>query len=241
MHSDRRGMDLGMIPRDSFETFLGTLHSDESMSIVRAAVARHNTRSRNSSLALASLLKVTYIFRQGLEASDPRDHIFAFLGMSVDAANLRIVPDYSKSKAQVFTEVAMALIEQVGLEVLTWCKFRAPPEEDCRLPSWAPDWSDSFLRPLSKFKQTTNFRYMASGDSAPQFRFLNGGNEFPTLCLSGVQADNIFAVGQVLTHCQVSDITWLTDDQDPNYRLQLEWLSDIDQLSTHCGNVYGSP
>jgi hypothetical protein len=65
MHSDRRGMDLGMIPRDSFETFLGTLHSDESMSIVRAAVAHHNTRSRNSSLALASLLKVTYIFRQG--------------------------------------------------------------------------------------------------------------------------------------------------------------------------------
>jgi hypothetical protein len=241
MHADRRGMDLGVISRDSFETLLGTLHSDESMSIVRAAVARHNPRSRNSSLSLASLLKVTYIFRKGLEASDPRDHIFAFLGMSADAADLRIVPDYSKSKTQVFTEVAMVLIEQMGLEVLTWCEFRASPGEKCHLPSWAPDWSSSFLKPLGKFNQTTDFRYMASGDSAPRFRFLNGSNEFPILCLSGIQVDNIFAVGHALTHCRVSDITWLTNDQDPNYRLQLEWLSDIEQLSKHCKNVYGSP
>ena len=60
---------------------------------------------------------------------------------------------------------------------------------------------------------------MASGDSAPRFRFLNGNNEFPILCLSGIQVDNIFAVGHALTHCRVSDITWLTNDQDPNYRL----------------------
>ena len=52
--------------------------------------------------------------------------------------------------------------------------------------------------------------------------------------------DNIVAVGQALTHFPVSDLTWLTNDQDPNYQLQLEWLSDIEQLSKHCGNVYGS-
>jgi hypothetical protein len=52
--------------------------------------------------------------------------------------------------------------------------------------------------------------------------------------------DNIIAVGQALTHFPVNDLTWLTNDQDPNYQLQLEWLSDIEQLSTHCGNVYSS-
>jgi hypothetical protein len=52
--------------------------------------------------------------------------------------------------------------------------------------------------------------------------------------------DNIVAVGQAMTHFPVSDLAWLTNDHDPNYQLQLEWLSDIEQLSKHCGNVYGS-
>jgi hypothetical protein len=82
---------------------------------------------------------------------------------------------------------------------------------------------------------------MASGESAPQFRFLDSGKEFPILCVSGIQVDNIVAVGRALPHFPVSDLTWLTNDQDPNLQLQLEWLSDIEQLSKHCGNVYGSP
>jgi hypothetical protein len=241
MHADRRRMNLGVVQRDSFEANLGSLKSDESMVIASAAIKHHCSRSQKGTLPLASLLKGTYIFRKGLEASDPRDRIFALLGMSADAADLRIVPDYSKSKTQVYTEVAMALIEQTGLEVLAWCNFRASPGEDCQLPSWAPDWSRPFSRPLGKFGKKTDFRYMASEDSAPQFRFLDSGKEFPILCVSGVQVDNIFAVGRALPHFPVSDLTWLTNDQDPNFQLQLEWLSDIEQLSKHCGNVYGSP
>lgn len=45
--------------------------------------------------------------------------------------------------------------------------------------------------------------------------------------------------GQALAQCPVSDLTWFTKDQDPNYQLQLEWLSDIEKLSKHCKNVYG--
>lgn len=81
---------------------------------------------------------------------------------------------------------------------------------------------------------------MASGDSAPQFQFLNTSNEFPTVCVSGIQVDNILVTGQALAQCPVSDLTWFTKDQDPNYQLQLEWLSDIAKLSKHCKNVYGS-
>jgi hypothetical protein len=111
-------MNLGVVQRDSFEANLGSLKSDESMVIASAALKHHCSRSQKGTLPLASLLKGTYIFRKGLEASDPRDRIFALLGMSADAADLRIVPNYSKSKTQVYTEVAMALIEQTGLEVL---------------------------------------------------------------------------------------------------------------------------
>lgn len=240
MHADQRKMNLGAVRRDSFESILGSLNSDESFRIARAAVNIHKSKSPRGTRTLASLLKATYIFRKGLEASDARDHIFAFIGMSSDATDLRIAPDYSKTKAQVFAEVAIALIEKIGLEVLTWCNFIASPGEDCNLPSWAPDWSSRFSRPLGKFARVSDFRFMTSGDSTARFRFLYTGKEFPILCVSGIQVDNIIAVGQQLAQFPVSDLTWLTNDQDPNYRLQLEWLSDIEKLSKHCGNVYGS-
>jgi hypothetical protein len=173
MHEDRRRKNLGAVRRDSFEAILGYLKSDDGMIIARAAIKLHNSSSRKGMQPLASLLKGEYIFRKGLEASDPRGRIFAFLGMSADAADLCIVPDYSKSKTQVFTEIAMALIKQMGLKVLTWCNSRAFPGEDCHLPSWAPDWSSPFSKPISEFGRKTDFRYVASGDSTARFRFLD--------------------------------------------------------------------
>jgi hypothetical protein len=111
MHEDRRRTNLVAVRRDSFEAILGYLKSDDSMIIASAAIKLHNSSIQKGIQSLASLLKGAYIFRKGLEASDPRDRIFTFLGMSVDAADLRIVPDYSKSKTQVFTKIAMALIK----------------------------------------------------------------------------------------------------------------------------------
>lgn len=52
-------------------------------------------------MKLARLLKGAYILRKGgLEATDPRDCVFALLRIIVDAADLHIAPDYSKSKAR---------------------------------------------------------------------------------------------------------------------------------------------
>jgi len=85
---------------------------------------RYNHTDQKSSPRLVPLLAGAYISRKGLESSDPRDRIFALLGMSADAMDLGAVPDYSKSKARVFTEVAMALINQVGLGVLAWSNRR---------------------------------------------------------------------------------------------------------------------
>lgn len=90
---------------------------------------------------------------------------------------------------------------------------------------------------------------MASGD--PQFQFLNTSNEFLTLWVSikfqknwnkawNPSRYNIIVAGPALPQFPVSDLIWFTKDRDPNYQLQLEWLSDIEQLSKHCESVYGS-
>jgi hypothetical protein len=65
MHADSRRMNLGVILRDSFETFLGTLKDDESMRTASAAIICHNSRNQTGILPLARLLRGAYIFRKG--------------------------------------------------------------------------------------------------------------------------------------------------------------------------------
>lgn len=131
MHADQRQRSLGAIRRDSFEAILGSLKADESMSIASAAIKLHDIKSQKGNMKFALLLKGAYVFRKGgLEATDSRDRVFALLGMSADAADLHIASDYSKSKARVYTDVAMMLIRQIGIEVLTWCNFTLSSSKD---------------------------------------------------------------------------------------------------------------
>ncbi|KAL8741454.1 MAG: hypothetical protein Q9190_005944 [Brigantiaea leucoxantha] len=88
-----------------------------------------------------SLWKMLTILRCCM-AKDPRDLIYAALGM-IDAL---LVPDYTKSTAQVYTEAAWAIVqESKNLQFLyftTDISMRTTKD----LPSWVPDWN-ARLRP----------------------------------------------------------------------------------------------
>lgn len=71
-------------------------------------------------------------------ATNPRDLIYALLGISSDAEELGIEIDYSKSVQEVFTETAAAIIRTGLIEVLTYAQ---QPQMTLDLPSWAPDVS----------------------------------------------------------------------------------------------------
>jgi hypothetical protein len=79
-----------------------------------------------------------------LQASDPRDFVFALLGMSADADALGIKPDYAKSIRQVYEEVAIALVKD-GWRVFT-LGFDVELESVRRKEwaSWVPDWRRVF-------------------------------------------------------------------------------------------------
>jgi hypothetical protein len=74
------------------------------------------------------------------QISDPRDHVYAFLGLKYDA-RIVIEPDYNASVGEVFTDTTRATIEGTG----TLDCFRFLPRRDefnsFNLPSWVPDWS----------------------------------------------------------------------------------------------------
>jgi Heterokaryon incompatibility protein (HET) len=96
---------------------------------------------KNCFLPLAALLRGTCDYTSSdrrLCASDPRDYIYAMLGICTDAEELGIVPDYSKSCSDVFSEIAKAFDRRYKARFLALCYFPKRLED---LPSWVPDWS----------------------------------------------------------------------------------------------------
>ncbi|KAF2161879.1 hypothetical protein M409DRAFT_58660 [Zasmidium cellare ATCC 36951] len=73
------------------------------------------------------------------KSSDPRDRIFALLGIAGDAGELGIVPDYTKTCAQVYTEAARALVEHGFFDIFSYCIY--PHIGPQNMQSWVPDWS----------------------------------------------------------------------------------------------------
>jgi hypothetical protein len=76
-------------------------------------------------------------FRRFL-ATDPRDKLFALLGIARDAEVLGLHPDYTKSCDEVYTGLSRTLIQNGYLEVLALCEF---PKNLEGLHSWVLDWS----------------------------------------------------------------------------------------------------
>ena len=74
----------------------------------------------------------------GLQATDPRDRVYALLGMASDSKQLGVRPDYSVDCSTVYTHTARKLLETRNLGILSFCQ---EPKKQSNLPSWVPDWS----------------------------------------------------------------------------------------------------
>lgn len=157
------------------------------------------------------------LMSRGLGATDPRDKIYALLGLGKHDIN----PDYSMSPESVFTDFALQTIGNVTQElakqeaaglalsshdrevrraiIMLACAGRTNQELP-GLPSWVPDWS-------------VNLRSRPLIFGFAQQRFSAGGNKVGVfdwdyemgLQLSGILLDTIQVVGSVLLSSAESD------------------------------------
>jgi hypothetical protein len=90
---------------------------------------------RGSYVSLPTLLAH---FKEGYAASDPRDLIFAVLGISKFA----IKPDYSKTILEVYTLVTINWVDYKFKPCLDFflCSGYGQNTTDISWPSWVPDW-----------------------------------------------------------------------------------------------------
>ncbi|KFY29320.1 hypothetical protein V491_00098 [Pseudogymnoascus sp. VKM F-3775] len=78
-----------------------------------------------------------------LESTDPRDKIFALLGLAADREKLKdlgVIPDYTKSCKETYTITMAALLQQGHISLLSLCQIS---KRHFDLPTWIPDWSQS--------------------------------------------------------------------------------------------------
>ncbi|KLU93144.1 hypothetical protein MAPG_12082, partial [Magnaporthiopsis poae ATCC 64411] len=108
-----------------------------------------------------------------LLASDPRDHLYAFLGhfskYTGSKALADIKADYSRPVKDIFYDLAIRELEGTdSLLILSACYqepflSRRNLDSDLGLPSWVPDWRRSALHMLSSPVSP----HRAAGDSRP--------------------------------------------------------------------------
>jgi hypothetical protein len=80
---------------------------------------------------------------QRIDATDPRDRVFALLGIANDEAAKEIVADYTLSCEHAYIMTATALLRHGHDDVLSLCRQRGVCTD---LPSWVPDCTSISVR-----------------------------------------------------------------------------------------------
>jgi hypothetical protein len=164
------------------------LFKDNKRAGLKVLKDMHQARDRRIQTDLFHLL----ISRRGLGATDPRDMIFAHLGVASDVYLLggRVNIDYKQSVERLYEDVARYFIDRIGPETVFFQidnMGHSPHRHD--LASWAPDWS--LLPASSESMYRDNRMNVVPLQPKPHYRFLDG---YRVLAHIGYEVDIINCV-----------------------------------------------
>jgi hypothetical protein len=168
----------------------------QSMKGLRAANIMYGLRTElanGETVSLSKILGLTSIF----QATDPRDKVYALLGVTNNILTQALLPDYGKSVEQVYTDVAQHFITN-GESFFTM-KYAGVGHGRAieGLPSWVPDWTLIDRCPPFDTGFMEPWEYRASLDAVPEIR-LNLGTSAPIIDIKGAEIDVISALGVAL-------------------------------------------
>ena len=132
-----------------------------------------------------SLLEVLHDFRR-FQSTDPRDKVYGLIGLAGSQSDGgMMLPDYTKSTAQVFTDTALHTITSTkDLLVFAHVAHHADYDGDVEYRSWAPRW-DNPQRVIIIRHAFVVEESGACGGRAAQFVVLKDSGQ-EQLCVTGI-------------------------------------------------------
>lgn len=127
------------------------------------------------------------------ESTDPRDRVFAILGLASDSTALNVHSDYKKTCKEVYLEVAEAILSKSStLDILYAI---SGPKNVKAIPSWVTDWSVPIPSTFGPRYHLGRFCASGLGSLAfPAFKSDGFGNRL--LVLSGHKFDTVDTIMQ---------------------------------------------
>lgn len=109
--------------------------------VMTMTLARRSIRGKDHSLGFTRLDLLLHRMR-GTQATDPRDKVFAWLGIASDFEKSYLVPHYWLPLEATYVRTAQALSRMKDLSPLEFLSFVDHPDRHLApdLPSWCPDW-----------------------------------------------------------------------------------------------------
>jgi hypothetical protein len=128
------------------------------------------------------------------ESTDPRDRVYAVLGIVNNDEVKGLEPDYSMQKEEVFRAAVESLIHNTrSLDVLSACQ---DPERESGLPSWVPNFEVDWKAQILRVKEGGENLYHASADIPVEGDSIQRPNE-NALAINGIICDEVEDIGDL--------------------------------------------
>ncbi|KAI1421313.1 heterokaryon incompatibility protein-domain-containing protein [Xylaria sp. FL1777] len=149
-----------------------------------------------------SLLEVLHISRKKL-AADPRDKVFAVLGILPEPIRRSFPLDYNASIKEVYTNVVSFLLTTTRrIDVICESIYFPIHISNIKLPSWVPDWS----YPTQVAALGLTYGFSAARETSAAFRFVDRPQR-TKLEITGIELDEINSRGVAVgTFCGLDDL-----------------------------------
>jgi hypothetical protein len=183
----------------------------------RRMYQEEGNRQRESLFQILVRTHVVYTVVDTVKSTDPRDRIFAFLGIAKEETAFSIRPNYHKSVIEVFTDAAEAFLNCGYFDLLT---LNQDSKTESGLPSWVPDWTSYIQRPCGGFKSDDCYQACGQGEPSISFQSLPCGCK--TLNIKGCTVDRITKLGE----------PWL-----PTLNDWQEWTSSHPRCSAYFASI----
>jgi hypothetical protein len=147
-------------------------------------------------------------YHDRIDSTDPRDRVYALLGIANDQAAKEIVADYTLSCEQAYIMTARALLRHGHDDILSCCRVRGTCKE---LPSWVPDWSADLRKPWSIWHVKERL-FNASGEADQALEISTVFDEKDAvetdIILKGYFVDTVKTIGHPFRHGFNDNLDW---------------------------------